>query len=1270
MHFIGNHSCEARFKLITNDQGGIMSYKRNQRKESKPVRCEYSIRFAQDLASAIKTVFNIVLHPKDERDLLYSINVIGNIIKKCDAIKIEQTYEALKMGFNEWKKNKSQQKIIDFKELYELFCGGFNTYVSCYSLDKCYGDGEPYMRFFDNNNKEVSFPKFPSLNLVLAKREYIRIVIYRLTEEIKQLKNYKNKREYFLKKKNQKKQQSQKAKQNIIAEKELYLLRNIEEDFKIWLNSKDSELYLQNFIQKNDKEIAEVLNISNEIILQDLHIRQYLQLLFSTKISNIKELIDFLKTYNLTEFITYLANNINIIKDIVGSDCVTLLVFLCENTKETKINVEKLLNRSQEITGDILATIYAAVQKTSIELLKKISPKHIAESYKRENEFIEAAYWYKKELEKTDKDVNLKYLIALCYRLAAEKISFTLPKAFENDSAFLKEAYYIVGDHDDSFRPRITFPGYYDIDYSKVVDISKSDIKGSDQDKVDKDDIIETERIRKIQKQVKLLLSDGQKIIKIIEYLCEAKKYLDNTKEKHLLLWVDMVRMCIFYCVKSRHVYESLLHKKVRSRFGDELEKYVKNTITSSIIVNIFMRNVLELLQASYLQPKMIFTDDKDLDKFNRALLAANFFIYFDYSEYLGYLYSYPLHNYSGYTEMIKYGKNIFLLLSFKLMLQIKNCTWKDKINYSYIVYYVNKVFDSFYKHECNCNFQLKAIDDDIQMFRLHIRCNLNDVYLVYHIAEKKWYLLYVSLQGNSCDYAKIEATADLVNGMDIPYDMSEYVKKIKENIMFFSSKIDKDKILAYIDTKNNENNKLNINTDKIKKLRIDLYEKERLLYQDIIKKKALSINSRYDILYNLAGVNYLQYIFAGNQDQSLLNESEKNLLSIPLVNSTFSDVKLKLKIYQQIYYNRPDEYIEKLYDDVCKYAECFKKYLSNSVNEIVSIKDCIMAYYNIIFVYLSDILDSAQGTQFKGGFDIKQATSLFGSIKYFNDIILNNPKQIFAEKLDDNYKKQIKLMFDRITEQLLKLVKLSPKQKYVFKDIKPLLGAIDMQRLVNENQIIFKQLVIKSMQLKRKKEDNHKNPINCLTSNFSPNSSLNNQIKKQRLIYKDQGEFLLFLLHKGMVIPFNKKILKIKNPIITQKYLISARRVFLLINKFCQQKQNIDFFKGCRFILKRQFNSYDDDKIKQLFSKLINVREGKKLGRTCLHKAVIANNFYLVKFLLEYNPDLSIRDNNNKTAFDLAKKDGNVEIINVFKSKMGIKQSNERANVMDKRNG
>jgi ankyrin repeat protein len=418
--------------------------------------------------------------------------------------------------------------------------------------------------------------------------------------------------------------------------------------------------------------------------------------------------------------------------------------------------------------------------------------------------------------------------------------------------------------------------------------------------------------------------------------------------------------------------------------------------------------------------------------------------------------------------------------------------------------------------------------------------------------------------------------------------------------------------------------------------------------------------------------VNYLQYIFAGNQDQSLLNESEKNLLSIPLVNSTFSDVELKLKIYQQIYYNRPDEYIEKLYDDVCKYAECFKKYLSNSVNEIVSIKDCIMAYYNIIFVYLSDILDSAQGTQFKDGFDIKQATSLFGSIKYFNDIILNNilnnPKQIFAEKLDDNYKKQIKLMFDRITEQLLKLVKLSPKQKYVFKDIKPLLDAIDMQRLINENQIIFKQLV-NSMQLKRK-ENNHKNSINCLTSNFSPNSSLNDQIKKQSLTYKDQGEFLLFLLHKGMVIPINKKILKIKNPIITQKYLISARRVFLLINKFCQQKQNIDFFKGCRFILKRQFNSYDDDKIKQLFSKLINVRVGKKLGHTCLHKAVIANNFYLVKFLLEYNPDLSIRDNNNKTAFDLAKKDGNVEIINVFKSKMGIKQSNERANVMGKRNG
>ena len=56
--------------------------------------------------------------------------------------------------------------------------------------------------------------------------------------------------------------------------------------------------------------------------------------------------------------------------------------------------------------------------------------------------------------------------------------------------------------------------------------------------------------------------------------------------------------------------------------------------------------------------------------------------------------------------------------------------------------------------------------------------------------------------------------------------------------------------------------------------------------------------------------------------------------------------------------------------------------------------------------------------------------------------------------------------------------------------------------------------------------------------------------------------------------------------------------------------------------------------------------------GSTPLHSATGTNRFDVVRFLLEKGADTSIKDDDEKTPFELAKSDGNAECIELLNPK------------------
>lgn len=70
------------------------------------------------------------------------------------------------------------------------------------------------------------------------------------------------------------------------------------------------------------------------------------------------------------------------------------------------------------------------------------------------------------------------------------------------------------------------------------------------------------------------------------------------------------------------------------------------------------------------------------------------------------------------------------------------------------------------------------------------------------------------------------------------------------------------------------------------------------------------------------------------------------------------------------------------------------------------------------------------------------------------------------------------------------------------------------------------------------------------------------------------------------------------------------------------------------------------EDIVRALLDAKVNVNiQGKLYNRTALHYAVHQNNLEIVKIILAYNPDLSLIDKGEETAYQVAKRNGFAEI-------------------------
>jgi len=70
------------------------------------------------------------------------------------------------------------------------------------------------------------------------------------------------------------------------------------------------------------------------------------------------------------------------------------------------------------------------------------------------------------------------------------------------------------------------------------------------------------------------------------------------------------------------------------------------------------------------------------------------------------------------------------------------------------------------------------------------------------------------------------------------------------------------------------------------------------------------------------------------------------------------------------------------------------------------------------------------------------------------------------------------------------------------------------------------------------------------------------------------------------------------------------------------------------------------EDAVKILLNAGVDVNiQGKIYHRTALHYAVHQNNLAIVKIILAYNPDLKLIDKGGETAYDIANRNGFIEI-------------------------
>lgn len=94
----------------------------------------------------------------------------------------------------------------------------------------------------------------------------------------------------------------------------------------------------------------------------------------------------------------------------------------------------------------------------------------------------------------------------------------------------------------------------------------------------------------------------------------------------------------------------------------------------------------------------------------------------------------------------------------------------------------------------------------------------------------------------------------------------------------------------------------------------------------------------------------------------------------------------------------------------------------------------------------------------------------------------------------------------------------------------------------------------------------------------------------------------------------------------------------YAAVAEFAKHRTDKDDKSGYgRVLLTLLSNSSHDDLAKKLIAQGANLNEIDQEGNTCLHKAAYAGNVKMVKLLLSYRVDTTIKNKNNKTAMEIA---------------------------------
>ena len=84
-----------------------------------------------------------------------------------------------------------------------------------------------------------------------------------------------------------------------------------------------------------------------------------------------------------------------------------------------------------------------------------------------------------------------------------------------------------------------------------------------------------------------------------------------------------------------------------------------------------------------------------------------------------------------------------------------------------------------------------------------------------------------------------------------------------------------------------------------------------------------------------------------------------------------------------------------------------------------------------------------------------------------------------------------------------------------------------------------------------------------------------------------------------------------------------------------------------------------------------MNINSQDNKGNTALHWAVYMDKKQAVNYLMYYNIDINIRDNDNDTALDIAKRKNNVYLMKKFKEDYSLlnQKGNNGDNALNKNN-